>query len=36
MNKEDVLYIIIPAYNEQDNIKEVINEWYPIIENIMK
>lgn len=32
MNKEDVLYIIIPAYNEQDNIKEVINEWYPIIE----
>lgn len=32
MKKEDILYIIIPAYNEQDNIKNVINDWYPIIE----
>lgn len=28
----DKLYIVIPAYNEEDNIKEVVNEWYPVIE----
>lgn len=28
----DVLYIVIPAYNEQANIKNVIEEWYPIVE----
>lgn len=26
------LYIIIPAYNEQDNIKQVVTDWYPIVE----
>lgn len=31
MNK-DILYIVIPAYNEQENIEKVINDWYPIIE----
>jgi len=30
----DKLYIIIPAYNEQENIKNVINDWYPIVEEI--
>jgi len=30
----DKLYIIIPAYNEQENIKNVINDWYPIVEKI--
>lgn len=29
---KDVLYIVVPAYNEQDNILKLINEWYPIIE----
>ena len=29
---ENKLYIIIPAYNEEDNIESVINEWYPIVE----
>lgn len=28
----DVLYIIIPAYNESENIMNVINDWYPIVE----
>lgn len=28
----DKLYIVIPAYNEEENIKAVIDDWYPIIE----
>ncbi|MCR4903653.1 MAG: glycosyltransferase family 2 protein [Butyrivibrio sp.] len=28
----DSLYIVIPAYNEEENIKNVINDWYPVIE----
>lgn len=30
------LYIVIPAYNEEENIKSVIDDWYPIIEKISK
>ena len=30
----DRLYIVIPAYNEEDNIEAVIKEWYPIVEKI--
>lgn len=26
------LIIVIPAYNEQDNIKDVIRDWYPVVE----
>lgn len=28
----DVLYIVIPAYNESENIERFINDWYPIVE----
>ena len=31
--KESVLYIIILAYNEEVNIEQCINDWYPIVEN---
>lgn len=26
------LYIVMPAYNEEENIEQVIREWYPIVE----
>ena len=29
----DKLYIIIPAYNESENIAKLIDDWYPIVEN---
>ena len=27
------LYIIAPAYNEEDNIEDFVKTWYPVIEN---
>ncbi|MGN0164650.1 MAG: glycosyltransferase family 2 protein [Lachnospiraceae bacterium] len=27
----DKLYIVIPAYNEESNIKNVVEEWYPVV-----
>lgn len=29
----DKLYIVMPAYNEEANIKNVVKEWYPMLEN---
>lgn len=26
------LYIVVPAYNEADNIEQLVQDWYPIIE----
>lgn len=28
----DKLYIVMPAYNEEENIEEVIAQWHPIVE----
>lgn len=28
------LYLIVPAYNEQQNIAQFVNDWYPIVDNI--
>ena len=32
MGKMKVLYIIMPAYNEEQNIENVIVDWYSIVE----
>ena len=31
---QDRLYIVIPAYNESENITQVVEEWYPHLERI--
>lgn len=28
----DVLYIVMPAYNEEENIENTVKQWYPIVE----
>ena len=28
----DKVFIVIPAYNEEENIKQVIDDWYPVVE----
>lgn len=28
----DKLYVVLPAYNEEANIVDVVNEWYPVLD----
>ncbi len=30
----DKLFIVIPAYNEEENIRSIIKDWYPIVDKI--
>ena len=30
------IYFVMPAYNESENIKETVAQWYPVIEKINK
>ncbi len=30
----EVLYIVMPAYNEADNIRSVVQQWHPVVEKI--
>ena len=32
----DTLYIVIPAYNESENIKRTIEEWCPVVEMVSR
>ena len=32
--KHDCLYIVMPAYNEEENIENVISHWYPVVEKV--
>ena len=27
----DILYIVVPAYNEEENIEKLVNDWYPVV-----
>ena len=31
---KDIIYFVMPAYNEEANIEEVIREWHPVCEKI--
>ena len=30
---KDSLYIVIPAYNEEENIRQVVDDWYPVVDS---
>lgn len=32
MGNDRPLYIVIPAYNEEANIEQCVNDWYPVVE----
>lgn len=32
MSAEETIYVVMPAYNEEDTIADVVTSWYPIVE----
>lgn len=30
--KMDSIYVVMPAYNEEENIEAVVRQWYPVLE----
>ena len=30
----DAIYFVLPAYNEEANIEDVIKQWHPVCEKI--
>ena len=30
----DILYVVMPAYNEAENIETVIHAWYPVLKAV--
>ncbi|MGO5313223.1 glycosyltransferase family 2 protein [Bilifractor sp. LCP21S3_A7] len=28
----DILFIVVPAYNESENIRQLVSDWYPVVE----
>ena len=33
---KEKIYIVMPAYNEAENIKKVVQDWYPVVEEICR
>lgn len=34
MTDKSVLFVVMPAYNEEENISTVLEEWYPVVERV--
>ena len=32
----DKIYIVMPAYNEAENIEDTIEQWYPVVEKMSR
>lgn len=30
------IYFVMPAYNEAENIKSVVEQWYPVVEKLLQ
>ena len=30
--EKDILYVVMPAYNEEENIEEIVTNWYKILD----
>lgn len=32
IDMSDILYVVMPAYNEEENIESVVKDWYPVLD----